>query len=171
MRFVQFKILARGLLENSTMKTQTHTSCRGFSLVELLIVTAIIGLIVAIAIPNLLNALERSRQTRTVSDLRTISNGLGIYAQDYAKFPEASSIGDFTVISNDLVPFIGEVPTYDAWKYTFQYKSDGDSYTLASYGRNRLADQPWESGVTSYFDDDIVMMDGAFFQIPEGVQN
>lgn len=153
------------------MKTQTHTSCRGFSLVELLIVAAIIGLIVAIAIPNLLNAIQRSRQTRTISDLRTISNGLGIYQQDYAKFPIAASITDFTDISDDLVPFIGEVPTYDGWQKTFQYRSDGDNYTLASYGANLLADQPWEIGVTAYFDDDIVILDGSFLQIPEGVQN
>ena len=69
------------------MKTQDHTSCRGFSLVELLIVVAVIGLIVAIAIPNLLNAIQRSNQTRTISDIRSISNRLGIYQQDYAKFP------------------------------------------------------------------------------------
>ncbi len=71
------------------MKTQDHTSCRGFSLVELLIVVAVIGLIVAIAIPNLLNAIQRSKQTRTISDMRSISNGLGIYQQDYAKFPDS----------------------------------------------------------------------------------
>mgnify|MGYP000231716536 CR=1 FL=1 len=61
---------------------------------ELLIVAAIIGLIVAIAIPNLLNALQKSKQVRTVSDMRTLSNGLGIYQQDYAQYPTAASLGE-----------------------------------------------------------------------------
>ncbi len=154
------------------MKTQDHTSCRGFSLVELLIVAAVIGLIVAIAIPNLLNALNRSRQARTVSDMRTLSNGLGIYQQDYAQYPEAASLSDFSAIAPDLVPFIGEnIPTLDAWQFPLEYKSDGQSYTLVSYGLNKAADQPWQSGLTSLFEADIVVLDGAFFQIPEGAQN
>ena len=153
------------------MKTQHSTSCRGFSLVELLIVAAVIGLIVAIAIPNLLNAIQRSRQTRTISDLRTISNGLAIYQQDYAKFPTAGSLASLSDVADDLIPFIGEVPIDDGWNYDFQYKSDGDTYTLASYGANLSPDTPWESGVTTLFDDDIVLLDGAFFQIPEGAQN
>ena len=153
------------------MKTQNHSSCRGFSLVELLIVAAIIGLIVAIALPNLLNAIQRSRQTRSVSDLRTVSIGLGLYNQDFAIFPPQASLADVTGISDELIPFIGEVPTYDGWQYTFQYKSDGYAYTLASYGVNKAADQPWTSGFTTYFDDDIVILDGEFFQIPEGAQS
>jgi general secretion pathway protein G len=154
------------------MKTQDHTSCRGFSLVELLIVAAIIGLIVAIAIPNLLNALNRSRQSRTVSDMRTLSNGLGIYNQDYAQYPTADSFSDFSAIAPDLVPFIGEgIPVLDAWRFPLQYKSDGQSYTLVSYGLDGTADTPWTSGLTSLFEADIVILDGAFFQIPEGAQN
>ena len=154
------------------MKTQDHTSCRGFSLVELLIVAAIIGLITAIAIPNLVAAIQRSRQTRTVSDARTISVGLGIYQQDYAKFPLAGSLADITTeIADSLAPFVGDIPIVDGWRNTFQYKSDGDTYTLCSYAMNGLPDQPWTNGFTSYFDDDIVIMDGEFMQIPEGVQN
>jgi len=153
------------------MKKQDHTSCRGFSLIELLIVVAIIGLITAIAIPNLLNAIQRSRQTRSINDMRTISNGLGIYQQDFAKFPVAASLADVTDISDELIPFIGNVPVLDGWTKTFQYKSDGDSYTLCSLGANFLADQPWESGFTTYFDEDIVLLDGFFLQIPEGAQN
>ncbi len=164
--------MACGLLKIHDMNTHEHTSSRGFSLIELLIVAAIIGLIVAIAIPNLMNSIQRSRQTRTVSDMRTISVGLGIYVQDYAKFPPAASLAAFTDISDDLVPFIGaNVPENDAWHMVLQYMSDGDSYSLVSFGANKIVDLPWTSGKTSYFDDDIVILDGSFLQIPEGEQN
>jgi prepilin-type N-terminal cleavage/methylation domain-containing protein len=154
------------------MNTHEHSSSRGFSLIELLIVAAIIGLIVAIAIPNLINAIQRSRQTRTISDLRTISNGLGIYQQDYAKFPPAASLADFTDISDDLVPFIGaNVPVLDGWNVVLQYKSDGDTYSLASTGADKVVNLPWTNGTTSFFADDIVILDGSFLQIPEGEQN
>ena len=50
------------------------------------------------------------------------------------------------------------------------YLSDGDSYTLASYGMNGSADQPWTLGPTHFFDDDLVVNNGVFVQWPEGIQ-
>ncbi len=60
---------------------------RGFTLIELLIVVAIIGIIAAIAIPNLLNAINRGRQKRSMADMRTIGTSIEAYAVDMAFYP------------------------------------------------------------------------------------
>ena len=152
------------------MNTQSHSTSRGFSLIELLIVTAVIGLIAAIAIPNLVNAIQRGRQARTVGDIRAIATAVGMYQQDYAKFPEASSWIGLEEIDSQISAYMGSFNRLDGWQRPFMYQSDGDNYTLVSYGMNGIADLPWNKGKIHYFDDDIVVEGGAFVQIPEGVQ-
>lgn len=56
---------------------------KAFTLIELLIVVAIIGILAAIAVPNFLNAQVRAKISRALADLRSIRTAMGMYSIDY----------------------------------------------------------------------------------------
>ncbi len=88
---------------------------KGFTLIELLIVVAIIGIIAAIAIPNLLNAINRGRQKRTMADMRSIATALESYSVDFNFYPKvaATKINSWQTY---LAPtYIKRLPTTDGW--------------------------------------------------------
>jgi len=67
------------------MRTTTGQRC--FTLIELLIVVAIIAILAAIAVPNFLEAQTRSKVTRVKADLRTLVTAVEAYAVDWNRPP------------------------------------------------------------------------------------
>lgn len=59
----------------------------GFTLVELLIVIAILGILVTIGLTSFTSAQARGRDTKRKSDLKQISSALEIYYNDYGRYP------------------------------------------------------------------------------------
>ena len=107
---------------------------KGFTLIELLIVVAIIGIIAAIAIPNLLNAINRGRQKRSMADMRAIATALEAYSVDFNFYPKtaATKVTDWNTY---LTPtFIKRMPLNDGWNQAFVAIGDaaGTSYTIYS---------------------------------------
>ena len=62
------------------MRIKLNQSRQGFTLVEIMIVVAIIALLAAIAVPNFLRARKRSQATRILEDLRIIDSACDQYA-------------------------------------------------------------------------------------------
>ncbi|MCC5875650.1 MAG: prepilin-type N-terminal cleavage/methylation domain-containing protein [Candidatus Sumerlaeia bacterium] len=60
---------------------------RAFTLIELLIVVAIIAILAAIAVPNFLEAQVRSKVSRTKADMRTVATALEAYYVDANRYP------------------------------------------------------------------------------------
>lgn len=76
---------------------RTHKNS-AFTLVEIMIVVAIISLLAAIAVPNFLRARKRSQATRVLEDLRVLDNALDQYAMESNKVSGATA--NFTDLKN-----------------------------------------------------------------------
>jgi general secretion pathway protein G len=144
-----------------------RATSRGFTLIELLIVVAIIGIIAAVAIPNLLNAVDKGKQKRTMSDLRSISTAVESYAIENANYPTASTLPAMKALIDPA--FFNAMPLNDGWANAFQADSLGNSYTIYSQGKDGTGNN-CASGKTSNFADEICVVNGLFQRFPDGPQ-
>lgn len=64
---------------------------KGFTLVELVVVIAIIGILAGIAVPRFLDATASARGAKIVADMRTIQSAEMIYYAKNAKYPTAQN--------------------------------------------------------------------------------
>ena len=140
---------------------------KGFTLIELLIVVAIIGIIAAIAIPNLLNAIDRGKQKRTMADLRSIGTAVESYAVDNNVYPVAANAA---ALSPTIMPiYIKVMPDNDGWNNVFQVDSSTTAYTLYSFGKDG-AGTTCTQALTTTFVDQICFVNGQFLRYPQGTQ-
>jgi len=73
-------------------------SNKGFTLVELVVVIAILGILAGIAIPRFLDATASARGAKIVADMRTIESAQTIYFAKYSKYPSGTADTNFTAL-------------------------------------------------------------------------
>jgi type II secretion system protein G len=171
------------MLRDGNPRDMTVKKTKGFTLIELLIVVAIIGIIAAIAIPNLLLAVQRSKQRRTMADMRSIAVAWEARNTEIGRYNAAGGVDgvDVQIGSQELMDvlsptYIQRLPTKDAWSNDFAFFPDAAfadtvaarRYAIISGGHDGQISAGVFTGPFTNYDCDIVYSQGTFLSYPDG---
>ena len=139
---------------------------------------AIAGIVAAILVPNFLDALQKAKQKRAVTDLRTIGQAIELYKAEHGAVPPATDVAGLATALG--TQYGSALPRLDPWQHPFRYAcwqesptANGcDHYRIACAGRDGRFEQldlkAYEAAEFDpiEYDRDIVYGDGAFIVQP-----
>jgi general secretion pathway protein G len=110
---------------------------RGFTLIEMMIVVAIIAILVSILVPNFIRARAQAQTAACEANIKEIATALELYETDNEKYPAS---GNATSSNTDLTPYLNQTPVDPVagpgTPYTFTTSSTNgvESYTIICPG-------------------------------------
>ncbi|HEY9105882.1 MAG TPA: type II secretion system major pseudopilin GspG [Roseateles sp.] len=122
------------------------SSIRGFTLIEMLVVLAIMGVLAAIVVPNIMDRLDGSRVTAARTEVNNLMQALKLYKLDNMRYPSAEQGLDALVHKPttgtpppNWKPYLDKLPA-DPWGNPYQYANPGvkgeiDVYSFGADGR------------------------------------
>lgn len=108
----------------------------GFTIIELLIVMAILGMLAVMVAPNLFSKADSARRDAALSQISAVGSALAAHRLDVGQYPDTLEglVRNTSGRSSWDGPYIrSEVPP-DPWGNEYVYSSTGSQYTLISYG-------------------------------------
>lgn len=166
----------------------------GFSVIELLLVVLIIGLIASIMIPNLIDAIHKAKQRRTMGELRLIGTAWMSWLTDQAGASSAGAqqfyrVNGFVALTyeqiygylhpSDTFFYMQDVPERDPWGSQLTFYQNTSPLTdnqllLCAAARDNVYDTckegediPIGPFLATDFDQDIVWADGFLVRWPD----
>ena len=174
MKFFQKKWGMFGVLQN-TDEGYIYTFNHGFNLeiLVLLPVTVPLAIVAAIAIPNMLTAMQKGKQKATMMDMKKIGIAIDSYIAEHGSAPVGETL---SAIADKLQPtYIEMLPLKDAWGNDFHYThgtgEKSKDYAIGTGGKDGVFNG-WEQKGTYYvsslhdFESDIIFSNGNFTYSP-----
>lgn len=134
------------------MKKKTSKKTKGFSLIELLIVVAIILIIAAIAIPNLLRARRSANEGSATASMRTLGSGELLYRSTNGSFTNLTGLAGDSIIDNVLGS-----GTKSGYLFTATAGTSPD-LQFTAYGSPSVITGPTQTGARQYFTDETMVV-------------
>ena len=137
------------------MRRTAGAARRAFTLIEMLVVIAIIGLIAGLAVPQIMHRMDEARVKTTRMQIREIENAVDMFKMDNGTYP--ARLGDLvqrpaTAKKWPRDGYLKEVPK-DAWGNDFEFVCPGaqGAYDIRSFGADgRPGGNDENADVTNY---------------------
>jgi type IV pilus assembly protein PilA len=141
------------------VRPSASTKPNGFSLIELLIVVAVILVIAAIAIPNFIRSKMRANETAAVANMRTVSTGEVVYNTTYGIgfSPTLNALGGNPTIPDatqaGLIDSVLSGGTKSGYQYTYTVITTDANGNVIDYSVNADPSIPGTSGDRRFYTD------------------